>query len=371
MGGSQSAETRQVPVGNEMYLPQLLGADQVDWTLVRQCLEHNPEQALLYAHGVEPSMLSLAINRSAPADVLEMLMDSDDEAAHQLSGNGESILHVAGGNSEATRVLLARYPGKASVKDQVGQLPLHVATNEATAQLLINDFPQGLAARSGKWGWLPLHQALSREQLEPNLLRILGQQDLCKREVDIVLCRDKHGKTPLQLLVARLELGFVDELWHVLQEWIMRLPRTGPQLHAHIELSCCKTRLLMEKALEYFSNDIFDRDCLGRTALHVAAINGQCDADAFEVLIRANPKAPRMTDNEGRLPIDVAAESPTTQPHCLALLMKGEPRAVNTRDLMNGYYPFLTSALSSQQNATNTYFLLRARPEVLSYYHTP
>jgi ankyrin repeat protein len=316
-------------------------------------------------------MLILAINRSAPADVVEMIMDCDDEAADHLSANGESILHVACSNSEATRVLLARHPGKVSVKDHVGQLPLHVATNEVTAQLLIHLFPQGLVERSRKRGWLPLHHALSREQIEPDLLRILGNQDLCPREVNIVLCRDKHGKTPLRMLLERLETSFVDELWHVLQEWIMRLPRSGPHLHAHIELSCCKTKLLMEKALEHFADEIFERDDMGRTPLHIAAINGQCDADAFEVLIRANPKAPRMTDNEGRLPIDLAAESPTAQPHCLALLMKGEPRAFNTRDLMNGYYPFLTSALSPQQNATNTYFLLRARPEVLSYYHTP
>ena len=369
MGASQSSETQRQ--WNEPSLPQLLGADQVDWTLVRQCLQNTPEQSLLYAHGVEQSMLILAINRSAPADVMEMLMDGDDEAADQLSAHGETILHVACRNSEATRVLLTRHPGKASVKDLFGQLPLHVATHEVTAQLLINIFPQGLAERSGKWGWLPLHHALSREQVEPGLLRILGQNDLSPREVNIVLSRDKHGKTPLQMLVQRLEMTFVDELWDVLQEWIMRLPRSGPQLHTHIELSCCRTRPLMAKALEHFADEILERDRSGRTPLHVAAINGQCDADAFEVLIRANPKAPRMTDNEGRLPIDLAAESPTAQPHCLALLMKGEPRAVNTRDLMNGYYPFLTSALSPQQNATNTYFLLRARPEVLSYYHTP
>lgn len=369
MGGSHSSESH--PHWNDQSLPQLLGADRVDWVLVKRCLQRNPEQALLYAHGVEPSMLIVAINRSAPADVVEILMDCDDEAADQVSANGQSILHVACSNSEASRVLLARHPGKASVKDQFGQLPLHLATNEVTAQLLINSFPQGQVERSGKWGWLPLHHALSREQVQPDLLRVLGQLDRRSREVNMVLCRDKHGKTPLQMLVERLEIKFVDELWQVLQEWIMRLPRSGPQLHALIELSCCKTRPLMEKALEHFANEILERDHLGRTPLHVAAINGQCDADAFEVLIRANPKAPRMTDNEGRLPIDVAAESPTAQPHCLALLMKGEPRAVNTRDLMNGYYPFLTSALSPQQNATNTYFLLRARPEVLSYYHTP
>lgn len=369
MGGSLSSEAHANR--NDLLLPQLLGTDQVDWTLVRQCLQQNPEQALLYAHGVEPSMLILAINRSAPADVVEMLMDCDDEAADQLSANGESILHVASSNTEATRVLLTRHPGKASVKDQVGQLPLHLATNEETARLLINSFPQGLAERSGKWGWLPLHYALSRDQLEPDLLRILGQHVLRPRDSNIVLCRDKLGKTPLGMLVERLEMSYVDELWHVLREWLMRLPRSGPQLHTLIELNCCKTRPMMEKALEHFAHEVLERDRLGRTPLHVAAINGLCDADAFEVLIKANPKAPRMTDNEGRLPIDVAAESPTALPHCLALLMKGEPRAVNTRDLMNGYYPFLTSALSPQQNATNTYFLLRARPEVLSYYHTP
>ncbi len=369
MGGAQSIDGNME--GNMQALPQLLESEEVDWTLVRECLHRSPEHALLYAHGIEPSMLSRAIKRSAPADVVELLIKCDEDAIHQLSDSGETILHASCNNGAAVRILLERHPDKASIKDCLGRLPLHLSKSPDAAKMLIEAFPQGLAQRSAQWGWLPLHHALSQDTVNPDLLRVLGDQDLYPIAAKGILSRDKKGSFPLKLLRDRLECNLVDDLWDVLQEWIFHLPRAGPQLHAHVEYGCCKTRSLMEKALQKFVGEAVERDLFGRTALHLAAINGQCDADALEALIRINPNAPRMTDNEGRLPIDVAAESPNTQPHCLALLMKGEPRAVNTRDLMNGYYPFLTSALSPQQNATNTYFLLRARPEVLSYYHTP
>jgi ankyrin repeat protein len=114
------------------------------------------------------------------------------------------------------------------------------------------------------------------------------------------------------------------------------------------------------------------RDDLGRTPLHVAASCGSCSFEALERLLQANPKAPRMTDNEGRLPIDWAAESPNTQLRNLSLLMKGEPRAIDTRDLRDGHYPFVSAALSGDQaNINTTYYLLRAKPHVLKYFHLP
>lgn len=381
MGGSQSLEE---DVEANVLLPQLLETNaDVDWQLVRRCLRRSPEQACLYAHGVEPSMLLRAIQRSAPVDVVELLIDSDEDAKDQISASGETVLHSACNNSAIASLLLKRCPGQASTKDHLGRLPLHLCTNVDAAHLLIQAYPAALAVRSGEFGSLPLHCALAQERLDVDLLRALGDQSLHLLRKGGVLARDKKGKTPLLQLLDRLESDLQDDLWNVLREWMARFCQGGLELHTHIEYGCCKSQRLMEKALESFpTEEIMRRDKWGRTPLHLAAINGECDADALETLIKANPKAPRMTDNDGRLPIDVAAESPNTKPQCLALLMKGEPRAISTRDLKNLYYPFLTSALAPEQNATNTYFLLRAqpevlaistrtRPEVLAYYQKP
>jgi ankyrin repeat protein len=372
MGVSQSVVEEDAE-GDLPLLPQLLEAENVDWDLVRRSLRHCPEQSCLYAHGVEPSMLLRAIKRSAPAAVVEMLIESDDDddAKNQISATGESILHAACDSREVTSLVLKKCPQLASSRDYLGRLPLHLSTSVEAATLLIKAYPAALAARSGECGSLPLHYALAQEHLNADLLRVLADQTLHPLRTGGILARNKHGVTPMKKLIDILELNLQDDLWNLLREWMGRLRRSEPELHKFIECGCCKSQQLMGKALETFSADISGRDEQQRTPLHVAAINGQCDADAFETLMKANPKAPRMTDNDGRLPIDVAAESPYTKPHCLALLMKGEPRAINTRDLKNLYYPFLTSALSTEQNATNTYFLLRARPEVLSYYNTP
>jgi ankyrin repeat protein len=144
------------------------------------------------------------------------------------------------------------------------------------------------------------------------------------------------------------------------------------ELHTLIEHACCHSQTLMDRALQDYADQASERDALGRTPLHIAAhIGSCCSTEALESLIRANPKAPRMTDNEGRLPIDWAAESPHTPFKNLSLLIKGEPRAIDTRDLRDGHYPFVSAAISEHTSVNNTYYLLRAKPHVLSYFHTP
>jgi ankyrin repeat protein len=178
-----------------------------------------------------------------------------------------------------------------------------------------------------------------------------------------------------------------DDLWKVLLEWtrVLKQPQqTTTELHTLIDYGCCNSLRLMDRALAdlHICAQAEQRDDLGRTPLHVAARCGSCSFEALERLLHANPKAPRMTDNEGRLPIDWAAESPNynTQLRNLSLLMKGEPRAIDTRDLRDGHYPFVSAALSSstsssssgdQANINTTYYLLRAKPHVLSYFHLP
>jgi len=474
---------------------QLIEVDPVDWEACIRSLEDCPEQALLYAHGgVEPSFLWRSIQRGAPENVIQRLLECDPDAIDQVSNRGGStIIHLAAAipmtSPEVMKVLLQFRPHLAHVTDQLGRLPLHrcfesgspvvttptpppraAAVDEADddeaeaaaenppttsttidpcaacAKVLLNAYPDGLLRRCQRSGALPLHYALDpkREVISADLLRVLvnsslalspsssssssstttsteaktmtttdANRSLAKK---ILSTRDKLGRTPLQLLLERLRRGMVDSIWEVLQEWIQHyLSRpSSPHLHVCIEIGGCQTLPMMQRALMDYgylsssstssstskhinSNSNDDGrgdgeekeegkvsggrvrsdslhqcwDTLGRSPLHIAALNGQCDVDALRCLMDANPKAPRMTDHEGRLPIDIAAESPNTQPHCLALLIRGEPRAVNTRDLRNGCYPFLTSALSHHSSLNNTYYLLRSRPEVLSYYHTP
>lgn len=363
-----SATSEHLPL-----LPSLLRDDVVNWDLVRRVLRENPEQARLYAHGVDNSLLFTAVVRSAPPDVVQSLMNSDEDAIDQVSSTGETLLHAASSSDSLVPLILSHRPGFAKSTDSKGRLPLHLTRSASAAKCLIKANPTGLLQRSGELGSLPLHHVLLHHEVQSDLLRLLVKEATPLIPNCGILARNKRGQTPLGLLVEHLERDLVDSLWDVLLDWLQKLPRAqeAPNLHTLIDCGCCNSHALMQKALQHFGDDVWARDKLGRTALHIASLNVQCGDKALDALIRANPRAPRMTDNDGRLPIDLAAETPNTRPYALALLMKGEPRALNTRDLHNRQYPFQTSAMSAEQSVTNTYVLLRSRPEVLSYYHNP
>lgn len=369
MGNSTSQATESTL--NQPLLSELLRAEIVDWDLVRHCLKRNPEQAFLYAHGVEPSILLRAVRRSAPPDVVRSLVSIDDGALDLVTHDGQTLMHASSSQSAVVKILLELRPSQAKVRDGKGRLPLQTSRDPLSTQLLINAYPSGITKRSQKNGSLPLHEVFIENFAEPQLLSIYVKEAKNYKKEGGILTRNKKGQTPLMLLIQLLENNFTQELWDVLLDWIQSLKQNLPDLHALIEFGCCRNSSLMSHAIMEFGDHASRRDDQGRTPLHVAAQNAQCTVDALKALLQANPQAPRMTDNEGRLPIDVAAESPGTDHRCLAILMKGEPRAVNTRDLRDGCYPFVTSAMNPQQDATITYALLRARPEVLSYYHTP
>jgi ankyrin repeat protein len=373
MGGSQSTTNNEQPLPS---LSSLLNSEdnaEVNWALVRQILQQEPEQACLYAHNVEASQLHVALTKGAPLDIVRLLVDADEDAL-LLSFHGATVLHVAQ-DGPVVQYLLQQSPSLAQQRDLQGCLPLHTCRNAQAAQQLIQAHPEGATQRSPRSGSLPLHHALLLEGaiIDSQLLQVLTPS---RRPNHAILTRNKQGQMPLQLLVDRLDEDPInDDLWKVLLEWtrLLKLPQQT-ELHTLIDYGCCNSERLMDRALVDLDAMLQaeKRDNLGRTPLHVAASRGSCSFEALERLLQANPKAPRMTDNEGRLPIDWAAESPNTQLRNLSLLMKGEPRAIDTRDLRDGHYPFVSAALSGDQaNINTTYYLLRAKPHVLKYFHLP
>jgi ankyrin repeat protein len=369
----------------------------VNWPRVAQVLQDQPEQACLYAHFVEPSQLQVAITKAAPAHVVQLFLEAYEDALdHAVSK--ETPLHVAvelndEESSKRVQLLLKRRADGSSLAYQVdanGLLPLQrCLRNPEIAKLLVDAYPQGLQQRSGQ-GRIALHHALLQStdnaefQVNVRVLQILVEHAPLPHRA--ILTRAKNGATPLHLLSHHLERLFDNpnntedehrnQLWNVLVDWIRRISRkdTTPllELHSLVEYGCLSTEKMTTHALQEFSHQTHVRNTMGQTPLHIAASSRFPTTDALiQCLIASNPASPRMTDKEGRLPIDLAAEVGKTEGQGLAWLLKGEPRAIDTRDLRDGNYPFVSAALGEHLGVSTTYYLLRARPHVLSYFHVP
>ena len=394
MGTSQSLEDSSLVNPDHASLSDLLGAEPVLWPFVAQILRNEPEQACLYAHFVEPSQLYVSVQKGAPVDVIHLFLDAYEDALDH-SFHGETVLHAAMEHSDEESLqrlalLLHRRPCLAWTKDMDGLLPLQRnLQSPSIAEILVKAYPEGLKQRS-RHGRLALHHALLQEELAVPVVQKLVSAAVGVLPDSGILSRDKSGDTPLHLLCRRLENLFISDddtikldenevdVWNLLINWILRLAGPLPritespllELHLLIDYGCCSSRSMIRYALQQFPNQAFQRDGMGRTPLHVAAGNRYPhDETLIEYLIAVNPKAPRMIDNEGRLPIDVAAATGKTEVQGLTLLVQGEPRAIDTRDLRDGYYPFLSAALGEHDGVSTTYSLLRAKPHVLSYFH--
>ena len=434
----EGQQQQQRPLG------ELLREDPVQWNVVRQSLRGCPEQACLYAHGLEDSQLFVAISkRGCPPDIAQTLLQADEDALESRNAEtGRTVLHaaivttataspaaqqhqepeqeeqqqnnngggVAGDNSasavhnanEIVRLLLSQPSGRmlAQTPNRDGVFPIHLCNSKDTAELLVDIDPECVCRRSQRSGSLPLHHMIETNgPVDPDLCRYIVQKTLDlgrSRSINSggasvpplggILTRNRHGKTPLSLLVDHIDDDMIkitnrNKMWSVLRETFLPVMMStatitrGLELHTLVDYRCLHSERMMDMALKLYSHQASFRDELGRTPLHVAVADTgscRCSYEALQSLIDANPKAPRMADRYGRLPIDWAAECPHVSTRNLALLMKGEPRAIDTRDLQTHRYPFVAAALKEHRNSiNNTYVLLRSKPHVLSYFHTP
>jgi hypothetical protein len=181
--------------------------------------------------------------------------------------------------------------------------------------------------------------------------------------------------TPIDCWGKKLDVMIADDsgeevigdYWTLLIEMVQLVRGDEPELHSMISLACPVHVLL--HGLKQFPDELSQRDSLGRTPLHIAATLSpqfpSCET-IIAALIQLYPEAARMTDTEGRLAIDLAAEHGHSG-EVMELLVHAEPRAVDTRDLRDKFYPFLAAALHA--NVSTTYYLLRAKPHVISYFN--
>jgi ankyrin repeat protein len=315
-------------------------------------------------------MLQIALAKSPPTHVVASFIDAYEDSLAHSDQDGNTVAHACVDNMPdcygALNIMLQHQDDLGSRCNNEGKLPLHLHMRDAEGtKLLLQRHPSGIKQRDVR-GRTPLHCALSGDEIHVGVVRVL----LDALEGNIKM-RDKSGITPIFLLCKKLDSSLEEnredeatqELWQLFLDMIRN--ESSPELHTILCLEGCPTSMI-RKALQQFPSQACERDVLGRTPLHIAVT--YCQAEVISLLANFYPPAARMTDSEGRLPIDLAAEYGKDS-EVVSALIRAEPRAVDTRDLRDKRYPFLAAALSERSTVSTTYDLLRAKPHVISYFN--
>jgi len=154
--------------------------------------------------------------------------------------------------------------------------------------------------------------------------------------------------------------------------------RSIPTLHAAICTYCPIPILLL--LLKFRPEHASMRDSSGRVPLLAffeesdcnhfgdnsddSSISSELIQYFLDILIEANPNAARMSDDKGRIALNVAVSNGWSY-EILRKVLDCAPRALVTRDMSSGLYPFMLAASSYAYGASKvctTYRLLREEP---------
>lgn len=159
-----------------------------------------------------------------------------------------------------------------------------------------------------------------------------------------------------------------------------------PIVHAILESG--GSLRIVQQALNLYPQDIIRRDADGATLLMLAVSNVSTEPELLTFLLDAEDKwkhnqskntkqdfectAARVPNIKGRLPLHQAVISGRTMQNGVKELVNAEPRAVQTRDLETGMYPFCLAAIPAfrwDNTCMDTvYELLRHAPHLLHQY---
>jgi len=324
-------------------------------------------------------------------EIIKLLMQFNPEAASQSTSQSRLLpVHHVRGNPGIAEVLLSAYPQGALSQDAAGRLPLHHCCS--------GDHVRGIASQQHEndnneepgeeeeqedaerdTNATSPRLALTHPEVVSGLIQAAEQHEL---KDGGVLMQDRESKTPLDLLCEEIcgELNDnessdsssrVARLWKSLVIMVHAVPQedeTFRMVHAVIALNCSPA--IVAHALTLYPEQAGQRDSKGCTPLMLAALSLDTVHPAVIcTLLQFYPEAACMTDVDGRLPIDIIAESSKYDEELWEALVKAEPRAVDTRDLRDKMFPFMTAAIGDKSNMNSVYRLLRAKPHVLSYFN--
>jgi ankyrin repeat protein len=253
----------------------------------------------------------------APKTLFEEMIQTSNTIVHKVDNHGNLPLHLAAesGNYEMVSCLCISFPGGASVRNEEGLLPLHLAILSCSNPSLKNPlaavteilkiFPLALVVSDNN-GNLPIHMAaahlrseigaqvvhilLDEAEKQGRSLRISSgrtftndfdmndltpiEEDFNSPEVSMLSVKNGLGWNPLVTAIHR------GASWQVLDAFLSR---------------------------DGIENIISERDNSGKTILQLTISKEDCDGPSVVSILRAAPNLVMVRDEKtGALPIEIA-----------------------------------------------------------------
>ena len=295
---------------------------------------------------------SLAVEAAAEDLVRTILRDRSDLSSTQ-NKKGQTLLHIGTAHHIHERVLLLLMEGAeyaAELSDSVGRLPLHyVASTIAgpapplnVAERLVLASQESLTTPCSD-GNTPLHLLVSNiysnipneedrssfgiERLTETLLGRSADESMCP-----LLVKNKEGHTPLHCCALHATPANIVQI-------LMASPFAGKAANmldsnrsTPFHILCASSTIVTtteQIAVLGTTETSLKRDAKGRTPLHVAAENMDCNEEAMQAVIDVNPKAAKEENPKKRMPLHLAMRKKASEPVIKALL-KAHPKAVKS-----------------------------------------
>jgi ankyrin repeat protein len=336
-----------------------------DWHLVRLRIRSHPNDA-----HYKKTMLHQACLYRAPLDVMELLLQATPpDAIVAQDSQGWTPLHMVllyGAKDDICLLLIRRGGTLGGNKDgeYIGS-PLHLACRHGASTIILKALLQAdptMAVKENEAGAKPAnllwHQFRKQtgSDYEIDDLQEEHVQDLLHRMgwiVDAARGRQFHQERNSEQLPA-VSLHDVIDLHSELRHFISIMIRLYPEQ--------CRRR-----------------DDQGNLPLHVAAsVHQPCqevcaslssfrkvnknNIDALDQLLHAYPPAANIPDGTGRLPLHLAVNSGSrTWKMGIASLVQASPRSITTRNVLTHLYP----AQEAAHDVETSYELLKAWPPLV------
>mmetsp|Transcript_20734 Transcript_20734/g.30552 ORF Transcript_20734/g.30552 Transcript_20734/m.30552 type:complete len:461 (-) Transcript_20734:100-1482(-) len=354
--------------------------------VVRLLLEIHPEAVSKQdAYGHLP-LHRACYNRASDA-VVRMLLECYPEAASkEIKGGTPLDLAIESGSSEAViKMLINAYP-EAALNDKPGSNPLLTAIRKRasfnTIKMLVD--ANRAAVFKGKRGCLPLHEAIEY-RVAAEVIKLL-----CDVNENAITATNKIHQTPLHLAInmnssleilkillekapqaARVSHHWVKSPLEMSCEIFSKTANTTVETSADLVGSVGKSweRVLLLLSASYHGNISHPvPNTMSWRVVH-AATSFNLPDKVLQTAMALFPHQVKETDDDGRLPLNIASENGMMWNSGLRTIFNAYPNALGVLDPTSGLYPFMAVAQVKEKNdlvhVNTVYELLLAGPDLI------